>query len=237
MNLFTDGWTSSLRFTVSWDTRDNRLFPTDGHLFQGSVEHASEYTFSENNFTRFSGVARKYFPIFWGFVIKTNLTLGYITSTAKEGIPIFEKYFVGGIYTIRGYEPRSIGPSLPAPTNGYDPGSELRLANIGGNKQLIANLELEFPIFPQVNIRGVLFLDAGNAYAENEGFFSERYGEDPTDPEGRLKETFLGMYWSTGFGFRWFSPIGPLRFEWGIPLTRRPGDKDILFEFTIGNFF
>ena len=52
-----------------------------------------------------------------------------------------------------------------------------------------------------------------------------------------MKETFWGLYWSAGFGFRWFSPIGPLRFEWGIPLTRRPGDKDILFEFTIGNFF
>ena len=52
----------------------------------------------------------------------------------------------------------------------------------------------------------------------------------------RLKPP-LGLYYSFGFGFRWFSPIGPLRFEWGIPITRRPEDKEILFEFTIGNFF
>jgi outer membrane protein insertion porin family len=45
------------------------------------------------------------------------------------------------------------------------------------------------------------------------------------------------LLYSVGFGVRWFSPIGPLRFEWGIPLTRRPGDQPIQFEFTIGNSF
>jgi len=48
----------------------------------------------------------------------------------------------------------------------------------------------------------------------------------------------LGMFAAVGFGFRWFSPVGPLRFEWGFPLNRRPGiDQSSLFEFTIGNFF
>ena len=42
---------------------------------------------------------------------------------------------------------------------------------------------------------------------------------------------------SWGFGFRWFSPIGPLRFEWGIPFWTLPGEQPIVFEFTIGNFF
>jgi outer membrane protein insertion porin family len=230
-NLFSDGWTSSLRLTISWDTRDNRLFPTNGHLLQGSIEHASKYTFSENEFTRLSWVTRYYWPVFWGIVLKSNITLGYITP----GAPIFEKYFVGGIYTVRGYEPRSIGPKLDLPGESEDPQSYLTPTGVGGNKQVIGNIELEFPIFPQVNIRGVVFLDAGNSYGEGEHIFSERYSEDADG--NTLKETWLGLYWSTGFGFRWFSPIGPLRFEWGIPLTRRPGDKDILFEFTIGNFF
>ncbi|RYZ40450.1 MAG: hypothetical protein EOO72_08515, partial [Myxococcaceae bacterium] len=60
----------------------------------------------------------------------------------------------------------------------------------------------------------------------NEKFFEDRQNKLP-----------LGLFHSAGFGFRWFSPIGPLRFEWGIPLTRRPSDDSILFEFTIGNFF
>ena len=231
-NLFRDGWTSSARLTLTWDTRNNRLFPTDGHLLQGSVEHASKYTGSENEFTRLSWVSRLYLPLFWQFVFKTNIILGYITP----GAPIFEKYFAGGIYTVRGYEPRSIGPTELLAADSYDPASYLTPTNVGGNKQFIANFEIEFPIFPQVQIRGVLFLDAGNAFGEGEYLFQDRYSRNSETGQS-YQETWLGLYWSTGFGFRWFSPIGPLRFEWGIPLTRRPGDKNILFEFTIGNFF
>jgi outer membrane protein insertion porin family len=48
----------------------------------------------------------------------------------------------------------------------------------------------------------------------------------------------FGLFYSFGFGFRWFSPIGPLRFEWGIPITKHePDGRPIIFEFTIGNFF
>ena len=55
---------------------------------------------------------------------------------------------------------------------------------------------------------------------------------------GQQLKPLLGLYYSFGFGFRWFSPIGPLRFEWGIPITKRDKeDRDIIFEFTIGNFF
>ncbi len=231
-NLFRDGWTSSVQASLTWDTRDNQLFPSDGHLFQALVEHASKYTFSENDFTRLSWVGRLYRPLFWGFIFKSNLLIGYITP----GAPIFEKYFAGGIYTVRGYEPRSIGPTELLAYSSRDPGSSLTPTNVGGNKQFIGNLEIEFPIFPQVQIRGVIFLDAGNAYGESEHLLQDRYSKHPTTGE-TIKETWLGLYWSTGFGFRWFSPIGPLRFEWGIPLTRRPNDRDILFEFTIGNFF
>jgi outer membrane protein insertion porin family len=46
-----------------------------------------------------------------------------------------------------------------------------------------------------------------------------------------------GLRKSVGFGFRWFSPIGPLRFEWGIPLDPQLNEDPLVFEFTIGNFF
>jgi outer membrane protein insertion porin family len=49
--------------------------------------------------------------------------------------------------------------------------------------------------------------------------------------------TFSNLRYAVGFGFRWNSPIGPLRFEWGIPLNRQVGEDPIVFEFTIGNFF
>src|SRR5690606_24397621 len=94
-------------------------------------------------------------------------------------------------------------------------------------------------------IKGVIFLDMGNAYDDDQNFF---YLDTPaaSRPEAYLFDSRapiaggppLGMYYSFGFGFRWFSPIGPLRFEWGIPITKlSPEARGIIFEFTIGNFF
>ena len=129
-------------------------------------------------------------------------------------------------------------------TNLLDPDSDSFVFIEGGNKEFLANFEVEFPIFEAVGIRGVLFLDAGNVYAEEENFF---YLGNKFRPDQRLDPAFdfsyrgdlpLGLFWSVGWGFRWFSPIGPLRFEWGIPLTKRPTDnKGPLFEFSIGNSF
>ena len=105
------------------------------------------------------------------------------------------------------------------------------------------NLEIEFPIIEATNIKGVIFTDAGNSYNDDEGFF---YIGTPKDlvprafmmGSGRRVLPPLGLYYSFGFGFRWFSPIGPLRFEWGIPITKRNiNDRGLIFEFTIGNFF
>ena len=51
-------------------------------------------------------------------------------------------------------------------------------------------------------------------------------------------DPLLGLFYSVGFGLRWFSPMGPLRFEWGVPITKtRPDAKAVIFEFTIGNSF
>ena len=121
---------------------------------------------------------------------------------------------------MRGFEPRSIGPQLLAPADGWDPSSYMRYTNEGGNKELIGNLELEFPIFPQVNIRGVVFLDAGNAYGAGESFFTERYTANPENPTQLMKETFGGLYWSTGFGFRWFYHQGLRNNKWEIDCRR-----------------
>ena len=79
----------------------------------------------------------------------------------------------------------------------------------------------------------MLFYDAGNVFSESENFFQSSQRPD-ANGNGTLP---LGLFHSMGFGVRWFSPLGPLRFEVGFPLTRRPIDDPYLFEFTIGNFF
>jgi outer membrane protein insertion porin family len=65
-------------------------------------------------------------------------------------------------------------------------------------------------------LKAVTFFDAGNAFASF-----------PTAQEFNLLA-------AAGFGIRWFSPIGPLRFEWGFPINRRVDESDSVFQFFIG---
>jgi outer membrane protein insertion porin family len=232
-NQFRSGSTSSVRASLTMDKRDNRLFPSRGYLLFGSIELAPPWLQGSFLFTRYTAYARYYLPLVFGFVFKVNATVGWVSQlSAERPLPISELYFVGGINTVRGYFLRSITPTARVGREAR-PDARIDEFSIGGDKQLILNTELEFPIFEKVGIRGVLFYDAGNAWAVNERFFDDKQDRLP-----------LGMFHSVGFGFRWFSPIGPLRFEWGIPLNPRArvpftGDRDLPvdFQFTIGNFF
>jgi outer membrane protein insertion porin family len=209
-----------------------------------------------NSFLRWTGTLRGYLnggfviPELSGVVLKANVEVGLLQT---ENQLIFENYYMGGFNTIRGYFLRSISPVARVGSS-TDPGSALVEFRTGGNKQLIANLELEFPIFEQVGIRGVFFFDAGNSYAADENFFylgngpnqfltTLRCGDGPCwDARTQLP---LGLFSSVGAGVRWLSPLGPLRFEWGVPLTPRPagtfgfaqGDQPFQFEFNVGNSF
>ena len=238
-NLFRGGVTSSMRASIQYDSRDNRLFPTDGWYHNAFVEVADTYTGSQNVFIRYGGFMRHYRPLYGPFVLKTNAEFGVTASRDPLGVPITERYLIGGIYDVRGFAPRSLGPILSVMQPG-DPGQPMGSLPLGGNLQVIWNSEIEFPLFKRVGISGVVFMDAGNAYnleerycgGSNSDAISPKY-----DPCFRFPESITtGLRSSVGFGFRWFSPIGPLRFEWGIPLDRQPGEEPLVFEFTIGNF-
>lgn len=244
-SLNNQGRISSLRAQATYDTRNNRLFPSRGmyHSFSHEVS-AQIFGASDNRtFHRTRAFTRYYHPLIWGLVGRMSISAGYLRSTSAELAPS-EKFRMGGINTVRGYGPFSIGPERRAIVNdrglrSIDPRAETFVFTEGGNKEFQFNAEVEFPIFEAVGIRGVVFLDAGNVFAEEENFFY--LGDEirtPVRPDAFDVSTLpLGLFWSWGFGFRWFSPIGPLRFEWGVPLTRRPGDPSPLFEFSIGNSF
>ena len=198
----------------------------------GSAEIAPGLLGSDFQYTRFSAYWRNYVPLPLGAVFKWNLNAGYIGQLdADRPLPISELYFLGGINTIRGYYLRTISPTK-AVTERLAPDADLfndRYTGdyaVGGNKQFFANVELEFPLVEGAGLRGLLFYDAGNVYGTNEAFFGDKQDQ-----------LFLGLFQAVGFGVRWFSPVGPLRFEWGIPLNKRPGDQALVFEFNIGNFF
>ncbi|HSN14067.1 MAG TPA: outer membrane protein assembly factor BamA [Anaeromyxobacteraceae bacterium] len=230
---YRDGTTSAVRGSLVVDKRDNRLFPSRGFYGSLSAEAAPPalapnllFGSQVNLFRRYAADLRFYHPVIAGIVFRSKLTLGYIEDwDADHKVPISELYFVGGINSVRGYPMYSISPTLRAArTADGTPVS----TNIGGNKQAILNLELELPFFESAGIRAVVFADAGNAFGRNQW----------SDPN-----VSMSLYKSVGFGIRWMSPVGPLRFEWGIPLDRRKDDagnfidRPLDFQFTIGNFF
>jgi outer membrane protein insertion porin family len=233
---FRSGTTSSLRFALQWDKRDNRLFPTKGWYEQVSVEVAPPFLApsalfgsSVNLFTRYTLDVRGYYPLLPGVVARAKLGAGYIFGwDDQHRVPISELYYLGGINSIRGYRLLSLSPiSRVTSTNASDSG--LYDFYGGGNKQLTLNFEIENTISERLGLKGVVFLDMGNTFPQ--GAWS--------DPN-----VALSLYKSVGFGLRWLSPIGPLRFEWGFPLNRRYDvytrtyiDSAADFQFTIGNFF
>src|SRR5438477_2115256 len=87
-NQFQSGRTSSVRVSFNYDKRDNRLFPTSGHLESASAEFASSIFASQNLFQRFRLIERYYHPIIWGLVFKVNRSLGYIRATDPVNHPV-----------------------------------------------------------------------------------------------------------------------------------------------------
>lgn len=233
-NLFPNsfGLSSSLGVSITRDTLNTRemYLPSRGTLNQLSGTVASRVFGSDLSFWKMSYLGKKYIQVFdedspflAGSVLTFGLRLDYLRGLEGRSTPFDERFFPGGIYSIRGHLYRSLGPSIYEPfniTGRREDDFELDVTSakqlrLGGNKEAIFNTEYLFDIFKEAKIKGVLFLDAGNTF-----------------PESKFKWSDIRV--STGFGFRWFSPLGPLRFEWGIPLDRKTDEDSILFDFSIG---
>ncbi|MBW2526417.1 MAG: outer membrane protein assembly factor BamA [Deltaproteobacteria bacterium] len=246
-NLFQDGLTSSIRPALTYDTRNNRLFPTEGVYLQGSTEVAVGAFGSDNEYLRHRLIGRFYYPITRSIVLKFNAEAGLVTSPDVDcstvddtcGVPLFARFFLGGIFDLRGFRLRTVGPRLPLRSSLDENAPPIPDgANIGGNLMYFQNLEIEVPIVEAVGLRGVVFTDLGNAWNLEQVYCEAAPGAPNavTDPCFDI-ERLLDVRTSWGFGLRWFSPLGPLRFEWGFPFSPLPYEESSVFEFTIGNFF
>lgn len=236
--LYRDLFTSSVELSLSVDTRNDRQFASKGIYTTGSVEVAPRFLGSDEDILKLDFNFRFYQELFWGIVFKSNLEMGYNIHLQNKSLPFSERFRLGGMYSIRGYPFYSIGPvhdgsdtDYNVPSDGTDPVSGTSPYVIGGDKKFVLNNELEIPIVKAMRLNFVAFLDVGNAWAKNENMF---YINTTKFDKYDLP---LGMFWSAGFGVRWVTPIAPLSFEWGFPLTPRPGDPKFQFEFNIKNSF
>jgi outer membrane protein insertion porin family len=222
----TDTTTSSITASLTRNTTDYHLDPTSGMINNVALEFAG--IGGTNRYLRYTGDTIIFYPAFWSAILSLRGTFGQIQSLGKE-IPIDEKFYLGGINTIRGYGGRTVSPyvssnALLADINGVSTNGSHALtpirAYIGGDTEAYFNLECAFPLIKEAGLKGVLFMDAGDSY-------------------DRLDHIFTRIQASYGFGFRWFSPMGPLRLEYGIPINPRDGidNKGGKLEFSMGGFF
>ncbi|MFH0791091.1 MAG: outer membrane protein assembly factor BamA [Candidatus Omnitrophota bacterium] len=145
---------SSMELGVSFDTRDNIFDTTKGDLLSGSVECAGGPFGADKDFFKFSGRASHYFPLLAGSVLEFRGRMGIADSYGNsEEIPIYERYFVGGADTVRGYHERKIGP---IDSVSKDP--------LGGNSLLIGNIEYLYPFFSF--LKAAVFYDVGNVWSK-----------------------------------------------------------------------
>ena len=198
---------SSITASIVRDTRDSYLAPMSGSNNSVSTEVAGGFFGGTRSFVKHLGNSSWFYPVFWDTSVMLHGAIGYAEGTEGKDLPIDERFFVGGMNTVRGFDPRSLGPK---DENGIV---------IGGNKELIFNVEYLFPLAKEAGLRGVIFYDAGNAFGDNEVYDIE------------------SLRTSAGYGIRWYSPIGPLRLEWGYNLNPKDGEKLSRWEFSIGTFF
>ncbi|SNB45009.1 outer membrane protein assembly factor BamA [Geobacter sp. DSM 9736] len=218
----TSATTSSVTGSITRNTTDYRLDPSRGMVNNLSVEVAG--LGGTSRYARYIGNTTVFFPAWWGTVFSLRGEVGHIQGIGKQ-VPIDEKFFLGGINTIRGYAGRTVSPVntnrpfLPVDSSG-EAARSLNEVYLGGDTEAFFNAEYQFPLIKDAGLKGVLFFDTGNSF----------------DSKAAVFDRFLSSY---GFGIRWFSPMGPLRLEYGIPLNPRAeiDQSGGRLEFSIGGFF
>ncbi len=199
--------TSAVIGAIRRDSRNHYMDPTGGSDNLISLEYAGGPLGGSNFFTKYGASSAWFFTPGWKLTFMARGRIGYIQGRDGHSIPLYERYRLGGIYSVRGFESYSIGAKAP---NGEV---------IGGDKELLFNFEMLFPLVKEIGMKGVLFFDAGNAWDVGQPY--------------KLDDLRTGA----GFGVRWLSPVGPLRIEWGYNIDPKPGEKRSAWEFAIGTFY
>lgn len=205
---------TSVTGNLGWvqDTLDSAIYTTSGAInrVSGELAPGGSLRFYRVNFQH-----QRYIPLSKTFTLMLNGEVGVGNGLGGKPLPFFRNYYAGGVTSVRGYDVASLGPR----ENGEA---------IGGNKRVVGNAELLFPM-PGSGLDRSLrlgwFVDAGQIFG-------------PRDDFGRYSNFSLGdLRYSTGFSVAWISPMGPLRFSIGQPLNKKPDDQVQRFQFMMGSTF
>lgn len=211
---------SILSGTITRNTVDNYARPTSGSITSLSMIVGGGPLGGTDDFVKYLGAWDYYTPIFEEVVFHSKVWGGFVHQNfGSNHIPTAQRFKLGGIDNVRGYSNYVITALENNENN----------ATIGGNKAMYFNFELKRPINKEYGINGLLFVDAGNVWKENEMFFEavERYGTAPA----------LGLYKSAGGGVTWNSPMGPVGFVYGYGMDKINNKGGHKFELLMGKQF
>ena len=200
--------TSAAHVRLLRDTRNHRFVPSKGSRNSIMVRHAGGWLGGDAQFTKLEGSTSWFFPIYWKSVFHVKLAAGQIFASDDKKLPVYERFYLGGMNSIRGFPSSDISPVDPV-TN----------EKIGGDKMWYSNIAIQFPLLEQAGLHGEVFTDFGNVYAVEDSWdFSD------------IKKT-------AGVGFMWMSPMGPIRLAWGYNLDQQEGEDSSNWDFTMGGNF
>lgn len=200
--------TSAVKLSLVRDTRD-KLFNTDsGSRNSVSVQFAGGPFGGEAEYTKLEGTTDWYHPLPLSTVVRGRLSAGKAFENEDGKLPVYDNFYLGGMNSIRGFKSSTVSPINAVNDEKY-----------GGDKMWFANLELYFPLVSDAGLRGLVFSDFGNVYAQDDNW-----------DLGTMKK-------SAGLGINWLSPVGPLRLVWGYNLDSQPGDEEAQWDFAMGGNF
>ncbi|MBT8636806.1 outer membrane protein assembly factor BamA [Polynucleobacter paneuropaeus] len=204
--------TYNVPLTAGWarDGRDSALIPSEGSLQQLSSEVGTPA--GNMTYYRVYGQYQKYHSFSKANILSFNGEVGYGQAYGAYPFPITKNYYVGGIGSVRGYAPGSLGPTYYNTTySTYQP--------TGGQSKIVTNVEYTVPVpgsGTEKTLRMFTFVDGGNAFGQNIN---------------------LVLRYSYGLGISWISPLGPLKFSYGIPIKSQPTDNIQRLQFQVGTAF
>jgi outer membrane protein insertion porin family len=200
--------TSGMTFAVTRDSRDRLFLTSRGSYNSISLEYTGGILGGDVYFNKYQATSGWYFPLFWDTVFLMRGTLGLVEQRSGGSLPVYQKFRIGGINTVRGFDFGDISP--------IDPETGDR---VGGEKMMYYNVEYRVPLLREQGVVGLVFFDAGNVFTEDENW------------------TFENIRTSAGGGIRWYSPVGPIRLEYGVNLDPRDDEPSGNWEFSMGGTF
>ncbi len=211
-----NGVTSSVRLALIRDRRNHRFEPTKGYYINVGTQYAG--VGGDKQWWKNELDTRYFNNLVGDLVFRSRFYTARIEQINNEKIPRNELFSLGGARNLRGFNIEDIGPKKKVLVDSNDDGTKDEEVefNTGADFTAYTTLELEHPLAREAGLKWVLFYDAGTA----------------ADIEDIGK-----IYMDYGFGFRWFSPIGVLRFEFGFPVNPDDEDKGSKFHFDIGQLF